>query len=115
MESSYRDRIRAAIVDVATDIAAVQEQVTNAADAYERAKKQGKLAELRPELEAQRSLVLIAKAALAQRVEQIKDLAAQMPADSDDGGLFDTLAVSLQAVEAADEFIENTGDDIDND
>jgi hypothetical protein len=82
--------------------------VTNAANEYERAKAQGKLAELRADPLAQRPLVLIAKASLEQGVERMKELAAQIPADSDDGGLFDALAIAREAVESAERFIENT-------
>jgi hypothetical protein len=110
MTESYRDRIRAAIADIARDIAAVQE-LTNLADEYERAKAQGKLAEFREQLASRRSQVLIAKASLERRVEHIKELAAQIPANSDDCGLFDTLAVSLEAVESAERFLESTRDE----
>ncbi len=114
MSESYRDGIRAAIVDIAKVVATVEEQVTNAANEYERAKSQGKLAERRTDLASRRSQVLIAKAALEQGVDQIKELAAQIPADSDDGGLFDTLAIAGKTVEFAEEFIENTRDTTDN-
>jgi hypothetical protein len=110
MEKTYRDRIRAAIADVAMDVATVQARVTNAANEYERAKTQGKLAELRADPLAQWSQVSAAKAALEQNVERMKELAAQIPADSDDCGLFDTLAIALEAVESAERFIENTRD-----
>jgi hypothetical protein len=114
MSESYRDRIRAAIKDIAGDVATVQARVTNATNEYERAKAQGKLAELRADPLAQWSQVSAAKAALEQGVERMKELAAQIPADSDDGGLFDTLAIACETVESAERFIENTRDESEN-
>jgi hypothetical protein len=93
MDESYRDRIRAAIRDIAADIATVQEQITSATNEPDRAKA--------------RAQVLIAKEALEQGVAQLKDLAAQIPAESDDCGLFDTLAISLDTIESADNFIQD--------
>jgi hypothetical protein len=114
MSESYRDRIRAAIAEIAGDVATVQTRVTNAANEYERAKAQGKLAGLRADPLAQWSRVSAAKAALVRGVEGLKELAAQIPADSDDGGLFDALAIAREAVESAERFIENTRDDSDD-
>jgi hypothetical protein len=110
MAKTYREQIRAAIVDIAEDIAAVQKHLTTAANEYERAKAEGKVTQTRANLEAERSLVLIAKAALVKRVEHLKELAAQIPANSDDSGLFDTLAIALEIIGSADEFIENSRD-----
>jgi hypothetical protein len=104
MDNSYRERVRAAILDIAGHIAIVQERVTNATNEYERAKAQGKLAELHEVLATQRSQVFAAKAALEQGVEKMKELATQIPADSDDAGLFDALALAREAVESAERF-----------
>jgi hypothetical protein len=114
MCESYRDQVRAAIAAIARDIATVQARVTTAANEYERAKAQGKLAELRADPLALRPQVLVAMAALERGVERMKELAAQIPANSDDGGLFDALAVAREAVESAERFIESTRDESDN-